>query len=84
MCVTVTTYSEHPCGAVIFSGRSNVGTFFLSFERRPILSGLKSICRLIVAELPAREVIVTLDNILMRLALRHANNRMYEIVRGDL
>ena len=25
MCTTVTTYAEHPCGAVVFSGRSHVG-----------------------------------------------------------
>jgi hypothetical protein len=24
MCITVTTYTEHPCGAAVFSGRSHV------------------------------------------------------------
>jgi hypothetical protein len=43
-------------------------------------SRLKPICRLIVAELPAREVIVTLDSTRMDPAMRHASNRKYENV----
>jgi hypothetical protein len=82
MCVTVTTYSEHPCGAVIFSGRSHVGTSLLPFE-----IGLayisESIFRLIVVELHAREVIVTLGSTLMGLALLHASSREYQNVRDD-
>lgn len=42
------------------------------------------ICRLIVVELPAREVIVTLDSTLMDLALQHASSREYQNVHDDM
>jgi hypothetical protein len=45
---------------------------------------LEPICRLIVVELPAREVIVTLDSTLMGLALQHASSREYQNVRDDM
>ena len=80
MCVTVTTYSEHPCGAVIFSGRSHVSTLFSLKDGLSYI--LKPIRRLIVVELPAREVIVTLDSTLTGLALQHASNRKHEIIDG--
>lgn len=48
------------------------------------LTSIKPIFRLIAAELPAREVIVTLDNTLMGHALRYASNRQYDLVSGGL
>lgn len=42
------------------------------------------IFRLTVVELPAREVIVTLDSTLMDLALQHASSREYQNVRDDM